>query len=232
MSIELWRKLPERFLKMKFEAWNRLSHEVKQLLVQMAADQNFQCVFCSEDRSLEVEHDHDPYEGPGDRYTIYNIRGLVCRQCNWHLMVYEKEQSGDYFGWENVSSYISSDDYESYIYIYEQRVDPLIEEAHERRVGCRNKWHRRLILQKFDDWFYNDGRPPSWWLRYKEEESKKIKTPEQALNCLLALMKFVQGEVEKDPNYEPPQEFLKLMIRLKPIFEEIQANRLVSAKSI
>jgi hypothetical protein len=78
MSQSLWQSLPAGFLKKKYPAWDRL-------------DQH----------GLEIEHDHDPEHGDGDRPTIYNIRGLVCRGCNWQLMMYEKKERGEYTGWVN-----------------------------------------------------------------------------------------------------------------------------------
>ena len=124
MSYELWQKLPKRFLKKKYQWWYNLDQDVKQLIVELANDQKFKCALCTRDRDLIVEHDHEPQEGPGYPYTIYNIRGLVCSRCNWHLMVYEKEESGEYLNWENASSYLSSSDYENYVYAYKCRVEP------------------------------------------------------------------------------------------------------------
>src|SRR4051812_5587086 len=103
MGHELWERLPPGLLRMKPRAWHKLDYDVRRLIVDLAERQKLQCVFCSTSRSLEIEHDHYPDIGTGDRYTVYNIRGLVCRRCNWHLMVYEKEDAGDYLGWDNVS---------------------------------------------------------------------------------------------------------------------------------
>src|SRR5262245_41913153 len=83
MSFE---ELPEGFLKMKFKSWAKLPHEVRDVIVELANKQKFKCALCFRDRGLIVEHDHYPEEGPGHPITIYNIRGLVCSGCNWHLM--------------------------------------------------------------------------------------------------------------------------------------------------
>src|ERR1700730_7845934 len=94
MSLILWNQLPAGFLKMNYKRWVRLGHAIQQLIVELASEQHFKCALCSEDQALEVDHDHDPEHGTGDVLTIYNIRGLACHRCNWHLMVYEKDQRG------------------------------------------------------------------------------------------------------------------------------------------
>lgn len=219
MSSALWRKLPHRFLRMKFERYDELDHEVKRLIVDLASDQKFKCALCSRDSNLIVEHDHEPQEGCGSTYTIYNIRGLVCSRCNWHLMVYEKEASGEYIDWENASSYLSSREYEDYIYTYECRVGSLIETLLEKRIP--NYWHRRLILDRFDDWYYEGGQPPLWYRRHKQKEAVKIETPEDFIRGLTAIVKFVGDQIKKDPNYEPPEIFFKLMVRIRPIIDQV-----------
>jgi hypothetical protein len=34
-------------------------------------------------------------------------------------------------------------------------------------------------------------------------------------------MKFVAAEMEKNPNYQPPDNFIKVMFQIKPIFDEL-----------
>jgi hypothetical protein len=219
MSLDLWQKLPEQFLRMKPARWHNHSHDVKRLIVELANKQNFKCALCkNRDRRLVVDHDHEPEEGPGDRFTIYNIRGLVCQGCNWDLGFYEKEERGEDFGWKNVSCKISSRDYEAYIYVYECRVAALREALLEKRIP--NYWHRSLILERFDDWYYEGGRPPLWYRRYKQKERLKIKTPEDFIRVLTAMLQFVNEQIKKDPNFEPPEQFLKLMARIRPIIDE------------
>jgi hypothetical protein len=225
MSFALWQKLPEGFLKKGFSGWSQLDYGVKQLVVELARYQKFKCALCNNNKVLVIEHDHEPEEGRGNRPTIYNIRGLVCTACNNDLSVYEREERREYSGLENVTSRLSSREYEDYIDVYKCRISPLLEVAHERRVGCANVWHRRLILQKFDDWYYEGGQPPSWWRRYKENENREIRTPEQFLRTLIACMQFVVEELKKDPNFQPPENFLKIMVRIQPIIEQANAIR-------
>ncbi|MCW5691611.1 MAG: hypothetical protein KIT48_04540 [Pseudolabrys sp.] len=223
MSYELWKKLPEGFLRKNFQQFCKIDHDVKRLIVELAERQNFKCALCTRDRHLIIEHDHEPDEGAGDRITIRNIRGLVCHRCNTSLSVYERQESGNYFGLEHVTSYLSSHEYENYIYAYDCRVAALREALLEKKIP--NYWHRRLVLDKFDDWFYEGGQPPIWYRRYKEQQNRKIETPEQAIKVLIACMKFVADEFKKNPDFEPPEEFLKLMILVRPIIEQAKAIR-------
>ena len=219
----LWGELPPGFLKKGDRGWDRLDYAVKLLIVELAEQQNFKCAFCSKNRGLIIEHDHYPEQGPGDRPTIHNIRGLTCHGCNVHLEWYEKEQRGDYVGLDSVYSRIDSSDYETYIYDYDCRII----RYHEKRLEtCPNYWPRRLFLNKFDEWG-KDGwrREYPWKWEFEEIKRKRhglIRTPKQALNCLVACMKFVAEEIKKDPNFQPPEAFIDLMIRLKPLFEVIR----------
>jgi hypothetical protein len=192
MSFILWRKLPERFLKMKYQRWCKLDKDVQRLIVELANDQKFKCSLCPRDRDLVVEHDHEPQEGAGYLYTIYNIRGLVCSRCNWHLMLYEKEQLGEGLNnWENANSYVSSSEYEDYIYAYECRVGRFVEALLEKRIP--NYWRRRRVLDKFDNWYYEGGQHPLWYRKYKQKESMKIETPEDFIRGLTAIVTIYEG---------------------------------------
>lgn len=39
---------------------------------------------------------------------------------------------------------------------------------------------------------------------------------------LAALMKFYATEMEKDPSYEPPEPFIQILDRLKPLFDVLR----------
>jgi DNA-directed RNA polymerase subunit RPC12/RpoP len=223
--LSLWQRLPHRFLKLKYPAWRRLDYAVQLLIVELASKQKFRCVHCSRDRNLEIEHDHDPTHGPGDRYTIYNIRGLACRGCNWRIMLYEKEKAGDYIGFDNVYHRLRDDQYEGYIYEYECRVSPLLEDLLQERLGVHNYWYRRNLLWKFDEWRYEWEPTYPWHWGFeeiKERRHGKIRTPKRFMKVLAALMRFVVDEFEKDANYQPPNQFIDPMVRLKPIFDSIR----------
>lgn len=227
MSFVLWKKLPEGFLRKSYRQFYKLDHEVKRLIIELANNQKFKCALCTQDRNLIIEHDHEPEEGRGDRITIHNIRGLVCQQCNSSLSVYERQERGVYFGLENVTSYISSHRYERYVYAYECRTASLREALLEKQIP--NYWHRKLILDRFDYWFYEEGRPPLWYRKYKEKERTKIETPEDFIRVLTAIVQFVTEQLKKDSNYQPPEGFLKIMVLIKPIIEQAMAIREESA---
>lgn len=79
----------------------RLDPGVRKLVVELARAQNFKCAFCDATRGLIIEHDHYPERGTGDKPTVYNIRGLACSGCNWHLGMYEADERGDYRGFDD-----------------------------------------------------------------------------------------------------------------------------------
>lgn len=219
MSFDLWTQLPDQFLRMKFARWQKLDHDVRNIIVELANKQKFKCAICgNRNRNLVVDHDHEPEEGPGDRFTIYNIRGLVCQGCNWDLGFYEKEARGEAFGWDNADCNLSDRDYERYIFIYERRAGALREALLEKRIP--NYWTRRIVLERFDSWFYEGGKPPGWYMKYKEEQNNKIETPEDALNALVATFRFINEQFKANPNYEPPDEFWKLFATVRPLIEK------------
>ncbi len=225
MSLTLWKKLPHGFLKKGYSGWARLDHDVKTLIVELAEKQKFKCVHCPRERRLIIEHDHYPEQGTGDRYTVYNIRGLVCQRCNWHLMVYEKDLNGEYRGFDEASSYISDREYESYIYAYDCRVISLHEAMLEKKMGTLRYLRRRILLDKFDDWKeWGLGHYPWHWGfdEIKDKKYGKIRTPLQFFKTLTACVQFVKGELEKNPDYEPPEKFLEVMVRIKPMLDELR----------
>ena len=160
-----------------------------------------------------IEHDHDPAFGPGDKLTAFNIRGLVCQRCNWHLMIYEKDLNGEYRGFDDVYSYISDHEWETYIYAYDCRVVRLHESLLEQRMGTLAYLKRRNFLDKFDDWKEWGARRRDYPWRWgfddvKERRRNIIRTPEQCLKVLMALAKYMKNEVSKNPDWRPPDEIM------------------------
>jgi uncharacterized protein YlaI len=45
----------------------------------MKATQQNKCALCGEVKKLDIDHDHITHE----------VRGLLCRQCNWRVAEYE-----------------------------------------------------------------------------------------------------------------------------------------------
>jgi len=225
-SLALWQTFPDGFLKKKYRGWNQLDYEVQLLIVELAKAQNFKCAFCSQDWDLEIEHDHDPWEGAGDKPTIHNIRGLACRGCNGDISLYEREQRGEYSGLENVWSKISRHDYEDYADKYDCRVGALREAALEKAMGeyvyrCR----RQPLLSKFDDW--NEwGADFPWQSHFEEIKAKRhgpIRTPLQFMKSLNACLRFIVEEKKKDPNFQPPDQFVKLLVQIKPVLDKARS---------
>lgn len=223
MSSDLWNALPNDFLRIGYRAWDRFGYELKLLIVQLAKEQDFKCALCGANRRLIVEHDHEPEFGSGVKQTIYNTRGLTCQRCNWHLKLYETNQNGEYFGWDHVNCRISDRDYDDYVYRYSIRVASLHEEARKSSISPANYWKRRIFLDKFDDWRQWGDRYPWRWEfgKIKQRKRRTIRTPEQFIRTLSALVKFVKTQTESDPEFEIPDSFVDIMIKLKPMFDEL-----------
>jgi hypothetical protein len=223
MSDRLWCQFPAGFLKKTAKGWMRLDRDVRELVVNLAHAQNFKCAFCDATRNLIIEHDHWPERGSGDKLTVYNIRGLACRRCNWHLGMYEADARGDYRGWDDANIHISERDFEPYAYAYDCRVLALIERELEQRLAPRNYWRRRLFLQKFDDWSEWGRRDYPWssyFAEIRERRRRTIRTPEQFWKVLFACTRFIVEEKRRNPNFEIPEQFLRIVVRLKPILDE------------
>jgi hypothetical protein len=212
--------MPSGFLKIGFNSWSKLDPGVRRVVAELAESQKFRCALCPATRNLVIDHDHEPEEGPGQPYTALNIRGLVCSRCNWHLMAYEKQESGEYFGWENAYPCISSYEYETYDHMYRCRVRPLIEAVLEQRMGSANYWRRDTILRKFDAW-YIDRERSEWRERWKRSQAWKIETPEQFIECVGAVTKFFAQKLEKDPDYELPDEFIVFVGKTRRFLHEV-----------
>ena len=220
MSIELWSRLPAGLLKRSFSSWKNFDYEVKSLIVELAEKQKFKCIHCGRAKGLVIEHDHDPEFGTGKDYTIYNIRGLTCQRCNWHLMLYEKDAAFEERSWNNADSRITDSEYGKYIYEYQIRSAPLIQKALEQKLGKANYWHRSNFLFKFDDW-REFGRNSSWGSTFESRTKRPtIREFKQFIFTLAECVKFVAAEQERNPDYVPPDKFLQLLIKVKPIVNE------------
>lgn len=222
MSDHLWDQLPVGLLKKTAKGWMRLDRNVRHLVVDLARAQKFKCAFCNQTERLIIEHDHWPERGCGDKLTVYNVRGLACQGCNWHLGMYEADARGDYRGWDDAYIRISRRDFDPYAYAYECRILALLDEELKQRLEPTNYWRRRLFLQKFDDW-HDWGRGHYPWASYFAEIKKrrwKIRTPEQFWQGLVAIFRFVAEQQRKDPDFELPEQFLKLLVRVKPLLDK------------
>jgi hypothetical protein len=201
-------------------------YDVQVLVSNLAEEQGYKCALCSQNRNLEIEHDHDPEYGTGETLTIYNIRGLVCRGCNWHIMMYERNNNGEFISFGEASSRLSDYEWEKYIYPYERRVFALNEERLEREMGFQKYWRRRNLLDKFDGW--KDWGPrrrtyPWYWGfdEIKERKRNTIRTPEQFFKVLAALLEYLKDQVAKDPEWMPPEEMMPGLLRLKSFLDEL-----------
>jgi recombination endonuclease VII len=226
MTDALYQSLPVGFLKVEYRGWRKLRGDVQFLILKLAKEQNYKCFFCNKNRRLYIDHDHEAVSWPPcrDKYTVNNVRGLLCHRCNTHLWLHERNERGGYgVGWDHVFIVISDREYEDYTCAFECRLVRQHEEAME--ASCNNPGTRRRLLDKFDDWKRGWEPRYPWPQRFeeiKERRHGKIRTPGQAVRALVACMKFVVEEYEKEPNFQPPDEFVKLMVRMKPVFEELR----------
>ena len=233
MSWALWNKLPDGLLKMQFKRFDRLDYDLKALIVELATTQKFKCALCDCERGLIVEHDHDPAIGRGDVPTIYNTRGLTCHRCNWHLGLYENSKFsryGGYSGFEEAFCYVSECDWDAYTYRYDCRVLTLHENELEQK--CPNYWQRRLFLDKFDEWREWGARYPWRWCfgEIKDQKYGKIRSPEQFLRHLKASGEFLKRQLEENPNWEPPEELVPALIRLREFLGTLLSDPIVAAR--
>jgi hypothetical protein len=61
----------------------------------------------------------------------------------------------------------------------------------------------------------------SHFTELKKRQRWKIRTPEQFWNTLAACMRFVVEETRKNQDFEIPEQFMQLLMRVKPILDEI-----------
>jgi hypothetical protein len=227
MRVGEWKPIPDGLLRMRKTptALGRLNYDVQVLISHIAEEQGHKCAFCDANKGLEIDHEHDPELNPEqsrDIYTIYNVRGLVCHRHNIQLMMYECDQKGLTRALSEATSLLSDSEYESYIYRYDIRAEALYEEYLESVVP--NYWRRRLFLDKFDSWRYRGlcrEYPWHWGFdEIKDQKYGKVRTPRQFFGGLLACLQFVKSELEKNPNFEIPEQFIKLLVLLKPFLDE------------
>jgi hypothetical protein len=221
MSDHFWRELPSGLLKKTAKGWMRLDIGVRKLVVELARAQNFKCAFCDATRNLIIEHDHYPERGGGDKLTVYNVRGLACSGCNWHLGMYEADERGDYRGFDDAYIRIGENDFHPYAQAYEHRVLTLIEKELERGMKPLNYWRRRLFLQKFDEREWGRRYPwPSYFAEIRERRRMRVRTPGQFWNAFAACARFVVEQKQRNPDFVIPEQFIRLMMSVKPILDE------------
>ena len=115
----------------------------------------------------------------------------------------------------------------SYVYAYECRVAPLLEILLEERLGSQNYWRRKFFLDKFDDWREWGGKKKKhypWYWGFDEIKDKKygyFRTRQQTIRFLRTLTACMQYVVEH-PEYQPPEEFFKVVFWIKPLLEELR----------
>ncbi|MGY8710488.1 endonuclease domain-containing protein [Bradyrhizobium sp. 18BD] len=221
MSDHFWRQLPAGILKKKARGWMRLDADVRELVVELARAQDFKCAFCDETHDLIIEHDHYPERGSGEKLTVYNIRGLTCSGCNWHLGMYEADERGDYRGFDDAFIRIDERDFYPYAQAYEHRVLTLIEKELEDRMEPVNYWRRRFFLQKFDEREWSRDYPwPSYFAEIKQRRRIRISTPEQFWNMFVACARFVIEEKRRNPDFEIPEDFIRMVVAVKPLLDD------------
>ena len=192
-SFELWQELPTGFLKKGYRAWDRFDLNAQRTIVTLAKTQKFKCAFafCSADRALIVEHDHETDDG--DRPTMNNIRGLTCQRCNWHLMIYEKNERGEYTGWDH----------------------PIIGAEEICCISLINGRRDGTILLILILGVGNLKRS-------KNKDMGKLETPGRFIKYLIACMKFIADKVREDPEFRHSPEFHRCMAQLKPIVDKLR----------
>jgi hypothetical protein len=138
--------------------------------------------------------------------------------------MFEADARGDSRGWDDAFIHISERDFEPYAYAYECRILALLERELEQQLGPVNYWRRRLFLQKFDDWReWGRGRYPwpSYFAEIKERRRWRIRTPERFWNTLAACVRFIVEEKRRNPDFEIPEQVLQVLIRVKPILDDV-----------
>lgn len=146
--------------------------------------------------------------GSGDKLTVYNVRGLTCSGCNWHLGMYEADERGDYRGFDDAYIRIDERRFYPYAQAYVHRALTLIEEELEQRMEPSSYWKRRLFLQKFDERDWRRDYPwPSYFSEIKRRRRMIIRTPEQFWEAFAASARFVLEQKRRGPDFEIPEAF-------------------------
>jgi hypothetical protein len=90
----------------------------------------------------------------------------------------------------------------------------------QKKAWVLSYWRRSSLLRKFDEWDFRGDFPWRWCFEeIKEKRHGKIRTPNQFVRGLTAIMKFVLEQAKKDSNFRPPGSFFELMDRIRPIME-------------
>lgn len=153
---------------------------------------------------------------PWRQTSVYNIRGLTSPGCNWHLGMYEADERGDYRGFDDAFIRIDERVFYPYAQAYDNRVLTPIKEELEQRMDPVNYWRRGLFLQKFDEREWSRHYP---W--QKRRRRMIVRTPEQFWNAFAASARLVVKERRSNPDFEIPEAFIRIVVLVKPIIDEV-----------
>jgi len=101
----------------------------------------------------------------------------------------------------------------------------------KERLGSQNYWRRRNFLFKFDDWTEWGGKRREmypWYWGFDEIKDRKYgyfrttKRIQELLRFVTAYAQLIEEQHSKDPKYQPPEAFLKIIFWLKPIFDRLR----------
>jgi recombination endonuclease VII len=217
MSLRLRDKLPADLLQKAPKAFDKLDHQIKELVVRLAEEQGFKCFFCETRAGLFIEHEHCP--GVREKLTIYNIRGLVCSRCNQHISYLEQEQLLGFKNFENAESWISSDEFEGYTYLFDQRIVEFQEAELLRQMGASQYWERFVRLSKIE---WRSKSRPEYFQEAKFRQ--RMKHPHLVIKFVAAALRYVQNQFDSNPQYDPPDAVITFLVRVKPLVDKVRAS--------
>jgi hypothetical protein len=88
-------------------------------------------------------------------------------------------------------------------------------QKHARELGIPAEELREGVASLLDyPWYWGFDE-------IKDQKYGKIRTPLQFVRTLTACVQFEKGELEKNPDYEPPEKFLEVIFRIKPLMRSL-----------